>query len=130
MDPIVEIQMRYQMILPAAALLMISSASAAFAHAELQSSVPAKNATVKSAPAEIAIEFSEELNPQLSKIVVQDAKGKHVDKADSHVGADNPKHLSVDVTPLAAGTYKVTWTSVAADDGHKLSGSFKFTVAP
>jgi len=122
--------MRYQMIVPVAALLIVSSAGAAFAHAELKTSVPEKNATVKTVPAEVTIEFSENLNPKLSHIIVQDVKGKHVDKADSHVGTDDPKHLSVDLTPLSAGIYKVTWTSVAADDGHKLSGSFKFTVAP
>jgi methionine-rich copper-binding protein CopC len=122
--------MRYQMIAPVTALLMLSSAGSAFAHADLQSSVPAENATVKTAPTEVTIEFSEELNPTLSKIVVQDAKGQHVDKADSHVGSDDPKHLSVDLTPLKAGVYKVIWTSVAADDGHKVSGSFKFTIAP
>jgi hypothetical protein len=122
--------MRYQMIAPLAAVMMIGATSAAFAHADLKASVPEKDATLKTAPAEVALDFSEELNPKLSHIVVKDAKGKNVDKADSHVAADNPKHLSVDLAALAAGTYKVIWTSVAADDGHKLTGSFKFTVAP
>lgn len=122
--------MRNRMIAPWALLMTIGASSAALAHADLKATVPEKNATLKTAPSEVAIDFSEELNPALSHIVVEDAKGKHVDKADSHVAADNPKHLSVDLTTLAAGTYKVIWTSVAADDGHKLTGSFKFTVAP
>lgn len=116
--------------LPLAALLAVIGAGAAYAHAELKSSVPEKNATLKAAPAEVAIEFSEELNPTLSRIVVEDLAGKHVDKGDSHLGVNDSKHLSVDLQSLAAGTYKVIWTSVAADDGHKLTGSFKFTVAP
>jgi methionine-rich copper-binding protein CopC len=115
---------------PLAALLIAASSTAAFAHAELKSSVPEKNATLKTAPIDVMIEFSEELNPKLSKIIVEDAKGKHVDKGDSHVDANDAKHMMVDLETLAAGIYKVTWTSVAADDGHKLSGSFKFTVAP
>jgi methionine-rich copper-binding protein CopC len=122
--------MRYTAILPVAALLTTAASGAAFAHAELKTSVPEKGANLKTAPTEVAIDFSEEVNPKLSHIVVLDAKGQHVDKGDSHVAADDAKHMSVDLQPLAAGIYKVVWTSVAADDGHKLSGNFKFTVAP
>ncbi len=122
--------MRYTMILPVATMLTVAASTAAFAHAELKTSVPEKDATLKTAPSEVAIDFSEEVNPKLSKIVVMDAKGQHVDKGDSHVAASDAKHMSVDLKALTAGTYKVVWTSVAADDGHKLKGSFKFTVAP
>ena len=118
------------MTLAAAALLSAAGATAAFAHAELESSVPAANATVKTAPATIEIDFSEELNAKLSKIEVQDSMGMQVDKGDSHVASDNEKHLSIGLKPLSAGTYKVIWTSVASDDGHKLTGTFSFTVQP
>jgi methionine-rich copper-binding protein CopC len=113
-----------------ASVLTAATATAAFAHAELQSSVPAANATVKEAPKTIEIDFDEELNAKLSKIEVQDSMGMTVDKADSHVASDNEKHLSVDLNALGAGTYKVLWTSVASDDGHKLTGTYTFTVQP
>jgi hypothetical protein len=105
-------------------------ATGALAHAELESSVPAASATVTAAPKTIEIDFSEELNAKLSKIEVKDSMGMQVDKGDSHVAADDEKHLSVDLGTLGAGTYKVLWTSVAADDGHKLTGSYTFTVQP
>jgi methionine-rich copper-binding protein CopC len=108
----------------------MAAVGTAFAHAELQSSAPQKGAILQAAPPEVAIEFSEEVNPALSHIVVKDAAGKRVDKKDGHVAADNAKHFSVDLEPLAAGEYEVSWTSVAAEDGHKLSGKFKFTIAP
>lgn len=111
-------------------MLTLTAGSVAFAHAELKTSVPEKNAKVKTAPSEVAIDFSEEVNPKLSRITVLDAKGEHVDKGDSHVAADDAKHMSVGLRLLAAGTYKVVWTSVAVDDGHKVSGSFQFTIAP
>ena len=76
----------------------------------------------------IEIDFSEELNAKLSKIEVQDSMGMQMDKGDSQVAADNEKHLSVDLNALGAGTYKVLWTSVASDDGHKLTGTYSFTV--
>jgi len=111
---------------PAFALVFAANA---FAHAEYKSSVPQKDATIKPAPASIVIEFDEEVNPKLSLIAVEDANGHKVDKSDSHLAGDE-KHLSVDLGPLSPGVYKVLWTSVAADDGHKLTGTFNFTVAP
>jgi methionine-rich copper-binding protein CopC len=122
--------MRYKMSAAYATLLTMAAIGNAFAHAELKSSVPEKDATLKVAPSEVSIEFDEEINPKLSLIVVQDATGQHVDKGDSHIVGDDAKHLSVDLNPLKAGTYRVIWTSVATDDGHKVTDMFKFTVAP
>jgi copper resistance protein C len=118
--------MHIKSIVVFSAALTVAAAGAAFAHAELQSSAPQKNAVLKTAPSEVAIDFSEEVNPKLSHIIVKDAAGKRVDKNDGHVAADNAKHFSVDLGPLAVGEYEVSWTSVAAEDGHKLSGKFKF----
>jgi methionine-rich copper-binding protein CopC len=114
----------------AALALTLAAAGDAWAHAELEASTPQKNAVLKTAPTEVAIDFSEEVNPKLSRIVVKNAQGKQVDKADGHVASDNAKHFSVDLNPLQAGVYSVQWTSVSADDGHKESGTFKFTIAP
>ncbi|HEY2892434.1 MAG TPA: copper resistance CopC family protein [Dongiaceae bacterium] len=122
--------MQIRLLVAYSAALAIAFAANAFAHAEYKSSVPEKDATVKTAPTEVAIEFDEEVNPKLSLIVVQDAGGQKVDKGDSHLVGDDAKHLSVDLDALKAGVYKVLWTSVAADDGHKLTGMFSFTVAP
>jgi copper resistance protein C len=122
--------MRYAITAACVAVITMAVAGHAFAHAELKSSLPEKDAQLKTAPGEVAIEFDEAVNPKLSLIVVQDAKGQSVDKADSHLVGGDAKHLSVDLNPLPAGTYTVIWTSVAADDGHKLSDKFSFTVAP
>jgi methionine-rich copper-binding protein CopC len=122
--------MRYRITAACAAILAMATIGDAFAHADFKSSVPEKDATVKTAPADVTIEFSEELNAKLSLIVVVDGAGQQVDKGDSHLSGSDAKQLSVDLKPLPAGTYRVNWTSVAADDGHKLSDSFAFTVAP
>ena len=110
-----------------AAIILLFAANA-FAHAEYKSSVPEKDATVK-APAAVVIEFDEEVNPKLSLIQVEDSGSQKVDKGDSHLVGDE-KHLGVDLGALKPGIYNVLWTSVAADDGHKLTGTFSFTVAP
>jgi len=122
--------MRLKIMVPIVVGFLGLAAGKAFGHAELMASVPQKNAVLKTAPTEVAIDFSEELNATLSRIVVNDAKGQQVDKSDSHVDPSDAKHLSVDLNPVGAGTYQVTWTSVSADDGHKESGKFKFTIAP
>ena len=121
--------MRFRILAACSAAIALGFAANAFAHAEYKNSVPQKDATVKPAPATVVIEFDEEVNPKLSLIVVEDANGQKVDKSDSHLAGDE-KHLGVDLNPLAPGLYKVLWTSVAADDGHKLTGTFNFTVAP
>jgi len=113
-----------------AVILLDAGASAAFAHAELESAIPAANATVKEAPKSIEIDFSEELNGELSRIEVRNSTGVQVDKGDTHVASDDQKHLSVDLNSLSDGTYEVLWTSVASDDGHKLTGTYTFTVQP
>ncbi|HVO01817.1 MAG TPA: copper homeostasis periplasmic binding protein CopC [Candidatus Cybelea sp.] len=122
--------MRKTIIAALASVFTAAAATAAFAHAELETAVPAANATVKEAPKTIEIDFSEELNPKLSKIEVQDSMGMTMDKGDSHVSDSDAKHMSVDLQSLSAGTYKVLWTSVASDDGHKLTGTYTFTVQP
>ncbi len=121
--------MRYHLT-ASVALLVATAITPAWAHARLKTSVPEKDATLKSAPAAVDIDFSEAVNAKLSKITVQDSKGERIDRDDNHVAAGDPKHLTVDLKDVPAGTYTVNWTSVAADDGHKLTGSFKFTVAP
>jgi methionine-rich copper-binding protein CopC len=121
--------MHFRFLAACSAAFALAFAANAFAHAELKSSVPEQDATVKTAPSEIALTFDEEVNPKLSLIVVEDSAGQRVDKADGHLAGD-AKHLSIDLNPLKPGVYQVLWTSVAADDGHKLNGKFSFTVAP
>jgi len=122
--------MHIKSVLAVSAVLTVAASGVAFAHAELKNSMPQKNAVLKAAPSEVAIDFSEEVNPKLSHIVVKDAAGKRVDKDDAHVATSNAKHFSVDLEALPAGEYEVSWTSVAAEDGHKLDGTFKFKIAP
>ena len=120
--------MQFRILAACGAAFALAFTVNAFAHAEYKSSVPEKDATVKAPPA-VVIEFDEEVNPKLSLIVVEDSSGQKVDKGGSHLVGDE-KHLGVDLNALKPGVYKVLWTSVAADDGHKLTGTFGFTVAP
>lgn len=112
----------------AAAISLALVSTSAFAHAELEKSSPAANAALQGAPSEVAIDFSEEVEPKFSTIEVRDSKGTRVDKGDAHTAPDNAKHLAVRLRPLQPGTYKVIWR-ILSTDTHKTNGSYEFKVA-
>ena len=96
----------------------------------LASADPAAGATVKTAPTEVSITFTDEVEPKFSSIEVLEAGGKRVDDGKAHTAPDNEKLLSIGLKPLTPGTYKVIWHATAADDSHKTKGSYEFTVKP
>jgi methionine-rich copper-binding protein CopC len=112
----------------AAALLF--SATAAFAHAEFVKSTPAPDSTVTSSPAEIEITFSEALNLKFSGAKLADSMKMDIATGPASLAKGGDTTLVIPVTkPLAAGEYVVAWHNLSKD-GHKLKGSFKFTVKP
>jgi len=113
-----------------AAILSLALAGPALAHADLASANPAVGGTVATAPTDVTITFTEEVEPKFSGIQVLDAQGKRVDQGEAHTVPDDAKLLSVAVKPLAAGTYNVIWHATAADDSHKTKGNYLFTVKP
>jgi copper resistance protein C len=104
------------------------SAAAAVAHAHLVQTSPAENASVSS-PSEVALRFSERLEPAFSAVVVRDGSGKQVDKHDSRLDKTDGLTLHVSLPPLAAGEYRVEWRAVSTDS-HKVQGRYTFRVNP
>jgi methionine-rich copper-binding protein CopC len=105
-----------------AALLLL--AAPAFGHARLESSTPAKGASVKS-PHTITLKFVEALEPAFSGAALTDAAGKTIAVPSAVSGS------SITLLPfsLRPGAYIVTWHSVGHDT-HRVTGSFSFTVIP
>lgn len=102
----------------------------AFAHAHIDSAVPPVDGTVRSAPAQVQISFTEALEPALSSARVEDAAGKRVDKGDAKVSAANSRALAIGLQqPLPPGIYTVHW-SITSVDTHRTEGSYQFTVRP
>jgi methionine-rich copper-binding protein CopC len=108
------------------AATLLVTAQLAFAHAHPTQQTPAPDATVE-APHEVAIEFTEGLEPAFSTLTVTNAAGKLVNSAKSAVDANNKKHMSVALDDLKTGAYQVEWTAVA-DDGHRTKGHYLFNV--
>ena len=104
------------------------SATSAFAHAHLETSIPAANATVAS-PASVTLHFTEPLEARFSGFEIADVQG-HAINAASHPDPANAAVLvATPARPLAAGPYHVTW-HIVAQDGHRMRGAFDFTVRP
>jgi len=116
-------------IIALAALAAVASTPRAEAHAQLDHASPAVGSTVKAAPKEVTLSFTEAVEPKFSSIEVQNAKGAAMQSGTAKGVAGNTAQLTVVVKPLAAGTYKVNWRVLSVDT-HRTRGSFSFTVAP
>jgi methionine-rich copper-binding protein CopC len=119
-------------ILKAASIsLFIATAfsSVANAHAHLSMATPAADSIVATAPTELDLKFSEDVNLKFSGVKVMGPN-----KAAGAMGpaslTDGDTTLIVPITDkLAAGTYVVDWHNLSKD-GHKSHGTYKFTVKP
>src|SRR5215469_12453918 len=99
-------------ILPVASACFLFAAPQAFAHANLVSSDPAKDATIAS-PKQITLHFSEALEMKVSGLKLTDTDAKSL--------------AAAPVKALTPGLYTITWTSMG-DDAHKMSGTVSFSV--
>jgi copper resistance protein C len=100
------------------------------AHAMLDRSVPPVGTSVKAAaPARVELWFTERLEPAFSSVKVMDAAGRQVDGRDPKVDSSDPKHLSVSVSALPPGRYRVVWRVISVDT-HATEGDFTFDVVP
>jgi copper transport protein len=107
-----------------AALALPASASA---HAFLVRSVPAAQASLRSAPAQVLLVFDEGVSPV--HVDVTDAAGRSV--LGGRPSQPHGKETEI-VVPLRRGLtkggYVVRWSEVDRDDGHLISGVFSFGV--
>ncbi|HLX30009.1 MAG TPA: copper homeostasis periplasmic binding protein CopC [Casimicrobiaceae bacterium] len=104
-------------------------AEPAAAHAFLDHALPAVGSTVHASPHDVRLWFTEQLEPAFSHVRVLDASGKEVDAGDSHVDPSDAAILTVTLSTLSPGTYKVVWRVVSVDT-HVTEGDFTFDVKP
>ena len=106
---------------------ILLGASTASAHAELLSSFPANQELLREAPSEIALQFTEAVDPIEPGIRLLDSDGDEVaiGAVDQSAGSDRMRATIAD--ELADGTYVVAWQGVSADS-HRVRGSFTFSV--
>ncbi len=100
----------------------------AFAHAFLVRAVPGVGSTVKSAPSQLTLYYTEGVVPHFCRVSVTGPGGAAVAAGRPHTASGHPTVLLVRLPHLAPGLYTVTWHAVATDT-HRTQGRFRFTVA-
>lgn len=103
-------------------------AGVAWAHAELEFSDPSPCEIVANG-GNVALRFSNELDPDQSSIDVVDSDGAIV--ARGSVDLFDLEHSTITAqpdAPLAVGAYRVHWKSVSALDSDSTSGSYGFAI--
>jgi methionine-rich copper-binding protein CopC len=69
--------------------------------------MPPAGGSVAAAPTEVLASFSEPLEAAFSSVVVRDAVGKRVDKADARIDPADRSTIRVSLPPLSQGIYIV-----------------------
>lgn len=98
----------------------------AYAHAALESSVPAANSVLEVGPPQIVLDFDESIEADLASIALFKGDGAEVALGKPAVGADDTI-VGVSVPSLDDGVYAVVWRVTSAD-GHVVDGAFSFQV--
>jgi methionine-rich copper-binding protein CopC len=107
--------------------LLGAGPSPARAHASMIRSSPQANATVKTAPQQVALYFSERVRAAPDAISVTDQSNTRIDRSDAKPDG-NGRIVRVSLNPITAGTYRMNW-SVQSSDKHTVKGSFTFRVS-
>jgi copper transport protein len=98
------------------------------AHAFLESSDPAANAVLPTAPQSITLTFTEPLETSYSRAELFDETGAQVPGATSTIGPQ-PRTMTVEIpSGLGNGTYSLLWRSLSTVDGHTAQGYLPFTI--
>jgi copper resistance protein C len=113
----------------AALVLACAVAAQAYAHAFLDHAQPRVGASMRDAPFEVKLWFTQELEPAFSTIKVTDFAGRRVDKGDARVDRADAQVLRVSLEDIGPGDYRVFWRVVSTDT-HVTEGDYAFHVGP
>lgn len=104
--------------------LLVLPAAPALAHTEQVGVSPAPGSSTTGTVPAVEIDFSDEVLPGLARVVVRDARGRdHVAGRIAVLGG----RVSARLEDIAPGRYRVDYR-VVADDGHPVTGSYRFRV--
>lgn len=104
---------------------LVTLAGPAVGHAVLKSANPAAGSTVRTAPPRFELVFSEEVDPSLAQLVVEDARGARPVEGTTVRG---PSVSAPFPEGLVDGSVTVRYRVVSADS-HPIAGEVTFTLA-
>jgi methionine-rich copper-binding protein CopC len=113
-----------------AATLAVGLVGQAWPHAHLRTTAPPADSTIRVAPTELDLQFSEGLELAFTGVTLTASTGASVATGPARLGGSDASMLIVPVIgALAPGGYAVEWHAVSAD-GHKTQGRYVFSVKP
>ena len=111
-------------ILIVSLLLAALGKVAAHAHAFLDHASPLVGSTVASAPREVSLTFTQNLEAAFSSVQVTGPNGARVDAGKPQISGNT---MRVGLKAAGPGTYRVRW-HVLSVDTHTTQGSFTFHI--
>jgi methionine-rich copper-binding protein CopC len=108
----------------ASLLLVALESGVARAHAFLDHANPLVGSTVQSAPHEVTLTFTQNLEAAFSNVQVTDSSGARVDQGKPQISGNT---MRIGLKALKPGSYRVRWHALSVDT-HTTEGSFSFTV--
>jgi methionine-rich copper-binding protein CopC len=105
-------------------LLAPLATTTARAHAFLDHANPLVGSTVPTAPHEVVLSYTQNLEAAFSTVEVTDASGARVDQGKPQISGST---MRVGLKSIGPGSYKVRW-HVLSVDTHTTEGSFTFHV--
>jgi copper transport protein len=115
--------------LAAACAAALAAPASAWAHAALVRTVPSASGTVNTPPTQVALTFTEAVEPRFAIVSVTNASATQQTAATPARSASDPDTLVTPLKRLRQGWYLVYWRVISAD-GHPVRGAFTFAVGP
>jgi copper transport protein len=103
--------------------------AAAFGHAALLHTVPEASVTVNTPPQQVALTYSEAVEPRFAIVSVTDAAAHGRTTGPPRRSPTDRDTLLVPLRHLGEGWYLVYWRVISVD-GHPVRGAFTFAVGP
>ena len=111
-----------------ALILWLATPATTFAHASILRSVPATGAVLESAPAEVVLEFTEEVEPSSVHLQLLSAAGDVLSPEPPVIDPAAPKTMRLTLPPLENGAYSLYWRVQSQVDWHITNGTIAFAV--
>ena len=116
--------MRHSFLFRIIPFLLLLTTGQATAHAMLDHAEPRVGNKVATAPREVTLWFTQNLEPAFSSMTVTNSAGQRIDTGKTRVSGNQ---MSVSLRSGGAGTYRVNWRVLSVDT-HTTDGSFTFQV--
>jgi copper transport protein len=120
---------RRVLVIAAVSAVALLLPAAAFAHAALLRTTPSASVTVNTLPRQVALVYSEAVEPRFAIVSVTDSNAHPQTAGPSRRSAANADELDVPLKHLRQGWYLVVWRVISVD-GHPVRGAFTFAVGP